>query len=151
MWFLKMHIITFISNVFLHPYNSKVLLRLDVSERVTRPGTKARFITKLVISELEVSAGHLVHWAHWHSQCPCPFEYSMDSVGWCEGMGSPRDSRACKCDWHLWIPSGWSGRGRVLGSHLFLAFLRNRVVRAAVRGRWIGISYFEVPVFSRSC
>lgn len=58
-----MHIIASISNVFLHPYNSKVLLRLDVSERVTRPGTKARFRTKLVISELKISAEHSVHWA----------------------------------------------------------------------------------------
>lgn len=95
-----MHIITSISNVFLHPYNSKVLLRLDVSERVTRPGTKARFRTKLVISELKSLLG-IQSTGPLTQPVLVSLEYSMDSVGWCEGMGSSRVSRAYKREWHL--------------------------------------------------
>lgn len=39
------------SKLFLHPYNSKVLQRLDVSEKVSRPGYSKN---KVLLSELGV-------------------------------------------------------------------------------------------------
>lgn len=74
----------------------------------------------------------------------------MDSVGWCEGMRSLRGLAGLAnvndiCEY----PREEMSEVSFLDHVCFSLFLET-VLCAAVRGRWIGISYFEVPVFSKS-
>lgn len=109
----------------------------DVSERVTRLGTKARFSTKLVLSELRVSAGHSVHWAHWHSHCWRPFELLCGFIGAEWEWGHPElpgfinVNGICECPLE-------EATEVISFDHICFSISLGTMLCSTVRGRWIG-------------